>query len=206
MKPELENKLTEKYKEFFKHLEDYNTPMMDPDAPIGEAIDKLLKQESLVVPMQFGFECGDGWYWLLENLMSQIQIEIKHENDRRDREPLKKWMDKLSFKLRVRTKHKRKLLKWLGNWIYENQPRGVPHITFQINQIKEKFGGLRFYYSGGNNAIDGMTNLAESMSYSICEFCGTTENVGLTAGWYTTICKPCYDKNKITLKWKLIDE
>ena len=39
-------------------------------------------------------------------------------------------------------------------------------------QIKEKFGGLRFYYEGGDNYIRGVIDAAEVHSYRICEECG----------------------------------
>jgi hypothetical protein len=46
---------------------------------------------------------------------------------------------------------------------------------FQVvaNQVKEKFGGLRFYYSGGDDVIQGMVHMAEHMSYKTCESCGS---------------------------------
>jgi hypothetical protein len=196
MKAELQKKLSEKYYTFFKHLDDDGTPMIDPFKSIGESIHGLISQKKMVVPMQFGFECEDGWYFLLNNLMGSIQWHIEQENERRDKEPRIKWLDKLSWKLRIRTFHKIKLLKWIGERIYDKQPRGVPHLYFQVNQIKEKFGGLRFEYSGGDDYIDGMVALAESMSYGICEFCGTTKDVGRTEGWVFTICKSCYNKNE----------
>jgi hypothetical protein len=68
--------------------------------------------------------------------------------------------------------------------------------TFNITQIKEKFGGLRFYYQGGDERIDGMVHMAESMSYHLCEFCGTTHNVGQTEGWIVVCCKDCFDAGK----------
>jgi hypothetical protein len=204
MKAELEKKLVEKYYDFFKHLDQNGTPMMDPNDTLQEAFDKFDKQESIVVPMQFGFECGDGWYWLLDHLMGTIKWHIEQENNNRDRQPRIKWLDSLSWKLRIRTNAKQKLLKSIGEWIWKKQPRGVPHIFIQVDQIKEKFGGLRFYYSGGDDDIDGMVSLAESMSYTICEACGTTENVGSTAGWIYTVCEPCFKKNERAknLKWK----
>jgi len=191
-----QKKLSEKYYSFFQHLDRNNTPMIDPSKPILESVEKLSKQEQIVVPMQFGFECGDGWYFILDELMSTIKWHIEQENKNRDRQPVEKWMDKLSWKLRIRTSQKRKLLRKLGEWIYDNQPRGVPHLTFQIDQIKEKFGGLRFYYSGGDDTIDGMVHLAESMSYGTCESCGSTNNVGRTQGWIYTVCGDCREKNE----------
>ena len=61
------------------------------------------------------------------------------------------------------------------------------------DQVKEKYGILNFYYHGGNDKIDGMISLAETMSANTCEFCGSTEDVGKTNGWIYTICKNCYD-------------
>ena len=148
MKQELEDKLVKKYSEFFQHLVDNNTPMINKGEPIEESFKKLKKQKPIVVPMQFGFECGDGWYWLLNQLMGNI------------------------------------------HWYCKNNKIEYP----TIDQIKEKFGGLRFYYSGGNQKIDGMVSLAESMSYHICEKCGTNKNVGRTEGWITTLCKTCAGK------------
>ena len=42
----------------------------------------------------------------------------------------------------------------------------------QITQIKEKFGGLRFYCEGADDNIYGMIDMAEGMSVRICEVCG----------------------------------
>jgi hypothetical protein len=59
-----------------------------------------------------------------------------------------------------------------------------------LDQVKEKFGTLRFYYSGGNDTIDGMVQMAESFSGHICEGCG---NLGSTQGngWVRTECESC---------------
>jgi hypothetical protein len=72
-------------------------------------------------------------------------------------------------------------------------------------QVKEKFGMLNFYYSGGNEYTDGMVRLAENMSMHTCEFCGSINNVGSTKGWIYTICKECYDtaESRISqMKWE----
>ena len=47
-----------------------------------------------------------------------------------------------------------------------------PEIKINLVQVKEKFGGLRFYLNGGDDYIDGMVSLAEHLSYRTCEFCG----------------------------------
>ena len=61
-----------------------------------------------------------------------------------------------------------------------------------IFQIKEKFGGLRFYVDNGNEELHNMIDKAEEESYKVCEFCGSKEDVGQTAnGWITTLCHNC---------------
>jgi len=64
----------------------------------------------------------------------------------------------------------------------------------EATQVKEKYGGLRFYYCGGDDLIDGMIWLAESMSYTICEDCGSTDGATQTEGWISTLCKKCIKK------------
>ena len=54
-------------------------------------------------------------------------------------------------------------------------------------QIKEKFGGLRFYYEGGDEYINGLSSMAEQMSYRICEECGANGRVR-NGGWIRTLC------------------
>jgi rubrerythrin len=62
---------------------------------------------------------------------------------------------------------------------------------FVALQVKEKFSGLRFYHSGGDEKIAGMVSFAEDLSYSICEECGyMNEEVGRNKkGWIQTSCK-----------------
>ncbi len=55
-------------------------------------------------------------------------------------------------------------------------------------QVKEKFGTLRFYYNGGDDVIDGMVRMAESMSAVTCEECGAPGTTG-GQGWITTRCE-----------------
>ena len=144
MKTELQRKLILEFPQFFT---------TDRKIHIGEnpeeELNELLTQEEIVLPIQFGVECGDGWFMLLEQLMRSVESHLNPEN----------------------------------SW-----PR-KERIPLQIDQIKEKFGGLRFYYHGGDNEVRGMVNLAERLSYSICEQCGSTKNVTQTKGWIITLCE-----------------
>ena len=48
----------------------------------------------------------------------------------------------------------------------------------QVRQVKEKFGGLRFYYSGGDTACRELVACSEERSKSICEVCGQAGTLG----------------------------
>jgi len=65
--------------------------------------------------------------------------------------------------------------------------RVIPQVT--VDQVKEKFGTLRFYYQGGNDLIHGMVWFAESMSGRICVKCGEPGTRQSDNGWVYTACK-----------------
>lgn len=63
---------------------------------------------------------------------------------------------------------------------------------FKALQVKEKFGTLHFYYSGGNAEIHKLVSKAENESSEICEKCGSKENVTTEGpGWIFTLCPAC---------------
>lgn len=200
MKTELQQKLLNKYPQFFStHLKIYTG-----EKPMKEEVQELLNQKEMVYPIQFGFECSDGWYVILDTLMDNIQWHLENENRNRDNEFKYKWMWNLQAYLR-RKYYKNKKLHDFAECVYEKAPRKKQsHITVSVTQIKEKFGGLCFYYNGGDKEISGMVHFAESMSYRTCETCGTTSNVGRTQCWVYTTCWDCLEKNDRAknLKWK----
>jgi hypothetical protein len=110
--------------------------------------------------MCWGFECGDGWFNILDQLMSNIQHYIDWNNKNFEK----------GYK----------------------QYKQVPQVT--LDQVKEKFGTLRFYYTGGDDVIDGMVRMAESMSAVTCEQCGNPGTTG-GQGWITTLCETHRNKN-----------
>ena len=102
---------------------------------------KLLdKYPKLFSNQQFwGFECGDGWYDILDHLCGAIS-QYTYDADE----------------------------------VY-------------VDQVKEKFGKLRFYLSREDDVMHGMVSMAEYMSAHICETCG--ERGELRAGsWLVTLC------------------
>ena len=72
---------------------------------------------------------------------------------------------------------------------------------FQINQIKEKYGGLRFYVSSANDKIYDMISAAEKKSYTICEECGEPGKEYIIRGWVMTLCKESAKKKFV--QWRL---
>ena len=62
-------------------------------------------------------------------------------------------------------------------------------------QVKEKFGGLRFYVTTGSNKVLDLINEAEAKSMTICERCG---KLGILhqQGWWHTICDECEEKRE----------
>jgi hypothetical protein len=65
------------------------------------------------------------------------------------------------------------------------QGKDCPQVV--VEQIKEKFGGLRFYYQGGDEEISGMVRMAEAFADSLCEECGTPGK-RRNGGWIRTLC------------------
>lgn len=96
--------------------------------------------------MCFGFEHGDGWYDLIDQMCGVIQSHIDWQNRK------------------------------------EEKVKQVVAV-----QVKEKFGGLRFYYDGGDDFIRGVVAFAEDMSCVICEECGKPGK-RRSGGWIRTLC------------------
>jgi len=71
----------------------------------------------------------------------------------------------------------------------------------QTTQIKEKFGGLRFYINSGSKEIHEIISRYEELSYEICEVCGETGEIRKDCGWhgsrwYKTMCDKHYNELK----------
>lgn len=62
-------------------------------------------------------------------------------------------------------------------------------------QIKEKFGGLRFYPEQDPDAtISALIDEAENASWSICDGCGAKGSERMSVGWTRVVCEPCFKK------------
>lgn len=61
-------------------------------------------------------------------------------------------------------------------------------------QIKEKFGGLRFYVGGATQAMLDLIHEAEMSSETICEICGDQAERISDGGWIKTRCQKHRDE------------
>jgi len=160
--------------------------------------------------MCWGFECGEGWYDILDQLCANIQNHI--DDSRKNRLNALLFNRALYKALKGDTKSlfnyfskfspnevyvNRKVAKCLEDAKKENTH--VFHDVFDVcpqvvaTQVKEKFGTLRFYYDGGDSAIDGMVRMAESMSGVTCETCGNKGQLR-GEGWIYVSCLEHADK------------
>lgn len=107
-----------------------------------------------------GFAIGEGWWLIIEELCGQIDSYTKWNNTRR-------------------------------NKLLQDNPHDLtipdPVTQVVVHQIKEKFGGLRFYYQGGDQRIRGMVEMAEVWAYRTCETCGAPGRQR-SGGWLRTLC------------------
>jgi hypothetical protein len=112
---------------------------------MGGKVDDLAAKYPKIFKPDFYFECGDGWYNLLDTLCKCIQDHL-------------------------------------------DRGRGdIPTAQVVADQVKEKFGELRFYVTGGDHTTEGMIDMAEEMSRHICEVCGDRGEVR-SGSWIRTLC------------------
>ena len=107
-----------------------------------------------------GFAVGKGWWPLIEKLCNTIQRHIDWANDN-------------NAALTISNPYNNKI------------PDKVEQVV--VEQVKEKFGTLRFYYQGGDDYISGAVSLAESLTGHLCEDCGGFGKVR-HGGWVRVLC------------------
>lgn len=62
--------------------------------------------------------------------------------------------------------------------------------NIEITQIKEKFGGLRFYVAQAPESFHDLIELATKESLNTCEECGAPGRSLVVNNWVRTICDP----------------
>lgn len=140
----------------------------------------------------FEFACGDGWYNILNAMFSSINSYVQYNND-------KCWKLDDAQNL-IDNGKKDDVPYYLLTQIEKiNSGNGKFPIAMNfpvVDQIKEKFGTLRVYFSDCNDIINEITGFAETMSETTCEECG---NIGKArgGGWIKTLCEE-HDNNRQT--------
>ena len=78
----------------------------------------------------------------------------------------------------------------------EKQLKKEKNTTYHLAQIKEKFGGLRWYDENSSKEINDLVFKAEEESYKICEICGESGELRSRGSWVITLCDACHEKDK----------
>jgi len=112
--------------------------------------------------MCWGCEVGNGWYELLSSVCWSIS---QHEKNIRDR-------------IRILADQPEKIKK------------DLEYFPVKFDQVKEKYGGLRIYFTGGDDYVEGVISMAEEYSYKVCETCGNAGKPN-KGGWISTLCESC---------------
>jgi hypothetical protein len=134
-------------------------------------------------PLIFSQRCemsiGDGWFDIIDMLCANIQSRI--DNVERQRGYTIEWNENVNDPN----------FEWVA--YVKREEREVPEIIDQVvvTQIKEKFGTLRFYYSGGDDYIRGLESMAASMTSRVCEECGSPGTTRSTEKqrWVRVLCE-----------------
>ena len=143
--------------------------------------------------LKCGLDCSDGWIWLIGNLCSQLQWDA----------------DKNNCPQIVATQIKEKFgsLRFYFTSIYDKKPKTLKE-KFQLwlynalIDIMRKYCREQYYDLVNYGRQEGKIELAEFLSYSICEKCGSHKGKERKInGWLTTLCEECYkercEKEKI---------
>ena len=147
--------------------------------------------------MCWGFECGDGWYDIINNLCHLIQGHIDFHNKKRE--------SAIKYNEMIKTAQAGDFTLFDEYYAYcadnseflDKRKKAIPtdklwEIKEEMSQVvaeqvKEKFGTLRFYTNGTDDYISGAISMAESMSANICEVCGKPGRTNVT-GWLEVRC------------------
>lgn len=132
-----------------------------------------------VTAMCWGLECGDGWYNIIDVLCGLLTSDYRQAQSRYD--SIKDKVDQPQWEGSKKIIAKEQIDEAKAK-LYEETVK-VP----TASQVKEKFGGLRFYVDGANCEHHNYISFAESMSYRTCETCGSPGKT-YTDGWHSTLC------------------
>lgn len=130
-----------------------------------------------------GFACGNGWYYLIDTLCFSITSDItQKERDVAFHQKMLNEQNRSDW-----TPYMREI--WTPEKLIPKIEAYEEAKKIRVKQVKEKFGGLRFYIDDGIPKHYAMIHFAENLSFRICEDCGTMENViRYPLGWVRSLC------------------
>jgi hypothetical protein len=104
----------------------------------------------------------------------------------------KMWMIPQQIQEKVRSSKRYALQKKINSFYHKYLSAGNCYEEYSspevyVAQIKDKFGGLRFYYDGGDEIVDGMVRFAEYLCSKTCEETGAEGNLCVRRSWYRTL-------------------
>lgn len=124
--------------------------------------------------MCWGFECGDGWFDIINNLCFGLSEPLRRAI--RELESAEKFLGKSEMWTQERLDKARQNIEIVR--------ASIPVAA----QVKEKFGTLRFYIDNGNDTAHALVDFAEAMSETTCEHCGNKGTL-YPLGWVRTLCR-----------------
>jgi len=128
--------------------------------------------------MCWGFSHGDGWYNILDVLCGMLTSDYRQAKSRYD------------HLIEVGVGGTLYGTKLVTQEAIDEAKIKLDEETLKVpvaSQVKEKFGGLRFYVNGATDKHWNFISVAENMSYRTCEECGAPGKT-YTDGWHRTLC------------------
>jgi len=152
--------------------------------------------------MSLGFECGDGWFKIIDLLCCKIQAHVDNPHWTLAHPRVYNWAKEvynrlfwnhifypigkqflrgvpISYPAKDSSKYEKQHARY-NKWqkFFQapspkyKEPPFDPNRQVVALQVKEKFGVLNFYYRGGDDYIRGLVTMAEVVSSHTCEICG----------------------------------
>jgi hypothetical protein len=176
--------------------------------------------------MHWGISCNDGWFHILDIACDTIQQHIDRPKYVEKRfnsvkrlynrivwnfiiYPIAKLVafgefSKKGFTVSANQHSKKRwvIYDWFYKWFQFDityEPSKIPIPQLVADQVKEKFSSLRFYCHGGDDYTRAVIDFAESLSYHVCEDCGSMDETvdRNSRGWIRTTCEKCTHKDDL---------
>jgi hypothetical protein len=128
--------------------------------------------------MCWGFDHGDGWYNIIDVLCGLLTSDYRQAKSRYDH-LAEVGVGGILYGIKLVTQE-----------AIDEAKTKLDEETLKVpvaSQVKEKFGGLRFYVNGATDKHWNFISVAENMSYRTCEECGAPGKT-YTDGWHRTLC------------------